>query len=278
MKYSQAKPYHVAGFSRQWIASLVFTGLVALFIGYCLIFQAHLIYGLITLAGICIVAYALLSWRIFVYRDETFASLRPFVSGQSLLQDIIDPEQDVLSNTQTIFDAFCEGFLGITHAQLTPLSTAATLIGTSLVFPEDRKIHRLKSVEGAEIQQLDPTIHAGFRWQIPLWSGRGMIGYLLLGEKIDGGLFTEEEIQVVQTTCERLIDSLAGEQIARRLMAIQRNRMKEQRVMDFQTRRTLHDETLPMIHTAILALSAIQDLLLERSYSRFLKSTNKSHD
>src|SRR6185369_9639998 len=105
-----------------------------------------------------------------------------------------------------------------------------------------------------------PEQAEGFRWLLPLWSERGMIGLLFLGDKIDKGLYTEEEIQVAQAAAERILDTLAGEQIARSLMGIQRRRMVEQRVMDFQTRRTLHDDTLPRIHAAILSLSSLKDV------------------
>jgi signal transduction histidine kinase len=50
---------------------------------------------------------------------------------------------------------------------------------------------------------------------------------------------------------------LAGEQMARRLVELQRKRLAENRVMDLRTRRALHDETLPTLHSAVLRLSSL---------------------
>jgi signal transduction histidine kinase len=90
-----------------------------------------------------------------------------------------------------------------------------------------------------------------------LWAERGLVGALLIGAKKDRGLYTEEEIQIAGASGERIVDMMAGEQIARRLMQLQRKRLAENRVMDLRTRRALHDETLPTLHTAVLRLSSL---------------------
>ena len=86
---------------------------------------------------------------------------------------------------------------------------------------------------------------------------RGRIGVLLLGTKSGGGLYTQEEIEIARAGGERIIDMLAGEDMARRLMLLQRGRLTENRVMDRRTRRALHDETLPTLHAALLKLSSL---------------------
>jgi signal transduction histidine kinase len=102
---------------------------------------------------------------------------------------------------------------------------------------------------------LDPAHHGGALWAVPLWSERGLIGALLLGEKRDGGLYTLEEIEVARASGERLIDTQASAELARRLMALQRQRLAQTQVLDRQTRRVLHDDILPSLHTAMLMLS-----------------------
>jgi signal transduction histidine kinase len=93
---------------------------------------------------------------------------------------------------------------------------------------------------------------------VPLWSNRGLIGVLLLGDKRDGSLYTQEEIEIARASGERLIDTLAAAEMARRLMALQRQRLAESHLLDRRTRRVLHDDILPQLHTAILSLSATQ--------------------
>ena len=90
-----------------------------------------------------------------------------------------------------------------------------------------------------------------------------MTGVLLLGPKRDNGLYTQEEIEIARASGERLIDTQAGAEIARRLVALQRQRLAENQLLDRQTRRALHDEVLPQLHTALLTLSSEQREQLE---------------
>jgi signal transduction histidine kinase len=99
--------------------------------------------------------------------------------------------------------------------------------------------------------------YGGAVWAVPLWSERGLIGVLLLGDKRDGGLYTQEEIEIARATGERLIDTRASAEMARRLMTLQRQRLAESQVVDRRTRRVLHDDVLPQLHTAMLLLQSI---------------------
>jgi signal transduction histidine kinase len=105
---------------------------------------------------------------------------------------------------------------------------------------------------------LDPARYGGAVWAVPLWSERGLIGVLLLGDKHDGGLYTQEEIEIARATGERLIDTQASAEMARRLMDLQRQRLAESQVIDRRTRRVLHDDVLPKLHAAMLMLSAVE--------------------
>src|SRR5207302_6567106 len=102
---------------------------------------------------------------------------------------------------------------------------------------------------------VDPARYGGALWAVPLWSERGLIGVLLLGEKLDHSLFSQEEIEIAQASGERMIDTQASAEMARRLMALQRRRLSESQVLDRQARRVLHDDVLPRLHTAMLTLS-----------------------
>jgi signal transduction histidine kinase len=88
-----------------------------------------------------------------------------------------------------------------------------------------------------------------------LWSERGQIGVLLVGERVEGGLYTQEEMEIARTVGERLIDLKASAEVSQRLMALQRQRIATNQVLDQQTRRVVHDEVLPQLHSAMLALS-----------------------
>ena len=103
---------------------------------------------------------------------------------------------------------------------------------------------------------LDSQVYAPYCWAISLWDARERIGALLIGEKTDGGLYSQEEMETAQAAGERVVQLLAGEQMLLRLMELQRKRTVEQRIMDQRTRRALHDEVLPALHLAVLQLSS----------------------
>ena len=100
---------------------------------------------------------------------------------------------------------------------------------------------------------------SGLAWAVSLWNERGLGGLLLLGEKVDCNPFTQEEMEIAQAGGERLLDMLAGVEMARLAMDLLRQRLSQQRVLEGRSRRVLHDEVLPELHTAILYLSGQQD-------------------
>jgi signal transduction histidine kinase len=78
---------------------------------------------------------------------------------------------------------------------------------------------------------------------------------LFLGQKKSGSPFSEEEIELAQAGGERLVDLLAGSEMAHLSLDLLRQRLTEARVLEGQGRRVLHDEVLPELHTALLYLS-----------------------
>jgi signal transduction histidine kinase len=103
---------------------------------------------------------------------------------------------------------------------------------------------------------VDPGSHGGAAWAVPLWGERSLIGLLLLGDRRDGSLYSQEEIEIARAAGERLIDARAAGELARRLLLLQRRRLAEDQLLDSRVRRVLHDDVLPLLHTALLALSS----------------------
>jgi two-component sensor histidine kinase len=66
-------------------------------------------------------------------------------------------------------------------------------------------------------------------WLVPLWSGRGLLGLLFLGEKSAGGLYSQEELEIARASGERYLDTLACARMAQRLALLQRQRLAETR-------------------------------------------------
>ena len=65
-------------------------------------------------------------------------------------------------------------------------------------------------------------------------------------------VYSEEEMEVARASGERLLDTLAAVETARRLMALLRQRIAHVRVLEGQGRRVLHYHVLPQLPAAIL--------------------------
>jgi signal transduction histidine kinase len=164
---------------------------------------------------------------------------------------------------EALFDSLCREVLETRSAVLIPAGALATLAGPPLVYPQGADPPTLQPDRWADrfppgmtclpaAQAGDPP---GFDWAIPLWSSRGLDGVMFLGEKTSGGPFSEEEMEIAQAAGERLLDLLAGAEMARLALDLLRQRLSQSRVMEGQGRRVLHDELLPQLHTALLYLS-----------------------
>jgi signal transduction histidine kinase len=226
------------------------------------------IYSLLLSACLMIGFYALLGWRSYAERQHLITNLSPFLAGESLYEQLLNPtpiagEVDVAAQ----FGALCRDILEARLAYLIPLGAQAPLFGETLAYPAGRPPGSFTLASILEQHQNARTLFIplpagdqhGATWAVPLWDRSGALGVLLLGEKVDGGLYTQEEIEFARGVCERLVDLQVSAELARRLMALQRQRLVESQVLDRQTRRILHDDVLPRLHAALLALDGPAD-------------------
>lgn len=261
------------GMARYWRRAVILSVGFAVVMAGSLELGASPIYVVLLSGLLMVLFFALLSWRSFQEREVYVKSLRPFVSGQGVLERFISqPNMDV--DSYSLFEALSSNVLGLQKAVLLPLGSIAALIDEPFVYPMGSEVSQLPAVEDIleSPEQIGVPLHRATNgewvWAVPLWSARGLIGVLYLGPKMDGGLYSQEEIDIARTTGERLIDTHASAVMAQRLMSLQRQQMAEGQILDRYTRRVLHDEVLPQLHAAMLALSsggevnsaALQDL------------------
>lgn len=250
------------GLLRHWRSGLILAGGYGVVVGGSLGLAIDPVYRLILAALLVALFYALLSWRSYVERERSMEQLRPFVASQRIYEQMLQPAAPLEVDVEVPFRVLCEQVLGTRSAYLFAMGPLAPLIGKPLVYPAGAKppvvdladLAGRVSAPGGIMLPLEPA-GSDVAWAVPLWSERGLIGVLLLGEKNDGGLYVQEEIEVARTAAERLIDTRASAELAWRLMAIQRERLAQTQLLDHQARRVLHDDVLPRLHTAILALS-----------------------
>ena len=255
------------GLLRYWRRAVMLSLGYSTLVGLSLAMKLQPIYSLLLSTCLLVFFYALLSWRAYIERDRLIASLRPFVSSQQGYMQMLarlDPSTPASAalDVRQPFTALCEGVLGARQAYLVPLGWLAPLFGAPLAYPDQQApalpglpdiVTKVKPHELCLPVEADDF--AGADWAVPLWSERGLCGMLLLGQKNDQGLYSQEEIEIARSTGERLMDLQAGAEMARRLMGLQRQRLSESQVLDRRARRVLHDDILPRLHAAMLTMS-----------------------
>ncbi|MFN8494610.1 MAG: hypothetical protein U0350_43820 [Caldilineaceae bacterium] len=265
---------------RAWLNAIILALGFGVLVGLSFALHLRPIYSLLLATILMIFFYALLSWRSYARREEYLRQLRPFLGSQHLYEQLLQtphhgvapaqlqanlasPQAPPETDIATPFYALCHDILNVRYAYLVPLGPLAPLVGPPLAYPSQVATplpdltHLIKTLHPPQTicLPLDPTEMAGLHWAVSLWSERGLIGLFLLGPKRDNGLYTQEDIEIARASGERLIDTRASAELARSLMTLQRQRLTESQLLDRRTRRVLHDEILPQVHTALLTLS-----------------------
>ena len=235
----------------------------SLFAGVSTAIALRPIYSLLAVGVLMTVSSVLLGRRFFGERARTLAQLRPLAASPRLY-DLLGPapSADATVDASRHFCSLCESVIGPRVAYLVPLGRMLPLCPAPLSYPSHLACPSVSDLT-AQVKDstalcvaLDPVAYGGARWGVPLVSGHEQVGLLLLGDRADQGLYSEEEIEIARASSERLLDMLAVGETAQRLMLLLRQRIAESRVLEGQGRRVLHDLVLPQLHTAILYLSS----------------------
>ncbi len=250
------------GLKRQWRQAAMLAAGYGVVIGGTIAIQLRPLYSLLLTAMLMTLFFAMVSWRTFAERERYIAHLRPFVVSNRLVEQLIAQSDPQEVDFITPFYALCADVLDARVAYLAALGPMAPLVGPPISYPHTvpplpplASITRHFTGAENEMVSLDSDEFGAAIWAIPLWSERGLSGVLLLGEKSDQGLYTQEEIEIARVISERLIDTQASAEMSRRLMEIQRQRLAQSQIIDQKTRRVLHDDILPDIQAALIALS-----------------------
>ncbi|MBN1439910.1 MAG: hypothetical protein JW929_10915 [Anaerolineales bacterium] len=249
------------GLARYWRNAVILAAGFGLVVGWSLAGKVTPIYILLLATVIMTVFYAMLGRRSYTARESFLEILRPFVTGPRLYDRLTaDPAAPEEAGAAEPFRALCGRYLGCELAALAATGPMAPLWGPPLTFPEPFALSHPLPDGGTATSKLTVINLGGdrsdrLRWALPLWSRRGPIGFLLLGDKRDGGLYAQEDFEIAQAASERFLDSQTSAALTRRLFAIQRERLVGSRILDRKTRRVLHDEVLPALHAALLSLS-----------------------
>lgn len=257
------------GLKRYWAWAIVLALGYGVIVSWALLHKMEPVYLLLLSIVLTTALYAFLGWRSFTDQEHYLKSLQPFISSQHLYDQLI--LQNPASYDRQIRDAFhalCRDILGIRQGFLIPMGIFSPLVGGTVCYPDEIDPKEQEALQ-TEIRKLLPTNpgpapfllpeNMGYGQNplaIPLSGERGLIGILILGDKLNSSLYTQEEVGVARTVGERLIDSKASNELAHRLMEQERQHVSETRVVDQQTRRLLHDDILPRLHSLMIELAS----------------------
>jgi len=249
------RPLPRRGFWRMWrgivILAAGFAGLVAFFYRV----ELRPIYSLVGLTIVAGVAYALFSWQRYRDHEAFVAALRPFVTSTGPHEQLLSNTRDAQSSIRDLFRTLCQDVLDTKRA------------GLLLAGPLEDEEPRWIGYHWGDAPAIDLTgfVAEGERparldadtWALPLVDRRGAAGALVLGPRARGGDYTAEEMDVARAAGERILDVVAGEQVARLATDLLRQRITEAKVLGAQSKRMLHDEVLPQLHLALLHLATV---------------------
>lgn len=253
-------------YSQQWRKTVSVILLFSLIMGVLMTIPLQIHYAVILFSIIFAAFSAVNSRRFYFETTRTIREIRPFLASSQLTHQLIGKTKEDQQSPMVYFQHLCHDVLQIPYAVLMPARSMQTYIGLPLIYDPFQR-HYLKATTFDDASRFSsptclcvPGEMEGIAWQIPIRDQDEVIGLFVVGEKVNGNPFTEEEIEIAKMAGEKILDMVAGTEMIRVSMSLLRARVAELRVVEGQGRRILHDEILPEIHTAILLLNQCKDV------------------
>lgn len=275
------RPLARRGFFDQWRGIVIVATLVAILIALLVALTQSSLGGLLLITCLATVAYALFTWSGYTAHDRYVTLLVPFVhsTGQRhwLNTNLLKTGQEL----SHLFMHLCQEVLAVRCAYLS-VQTGAERRRFSYRWPAEhlpdlhwsalprrlsgellpawaKRAGALPPFPGRRIQiQLDdqPMIV----WILPIYNERGLAATLYLGPREDGGVFTDEDMNLAQACGQRILDTLSDHEAMQAVASLLRRRVVDVKLLGAQQRRVLHDEILPQMHLALLHLEKLRSL------------------
>jgi two-component sensor histidine kinase len=251
------------GLFRNWLNTIFLSAAYSIIIGAGLVGRIAVIHYLMFTAFLMTGFYVMANKRFYIERERFMSELYPFVKTQNIYSNLLDQNENFNNKDNSTFIAMCDDILETEKAVLIPLGYFSSLINQVFYYPEniEEEINYDSIIKNENLHDnlcitLNPQEYNDLIICVPLWSEKGLSGLLFIGRKKDNGLYAQEEIEIARSISERILDIYASTQMAKTLVDTQRKKMTETKLIDNQTRRILHDDILPILHTSIIDLSS----------------------
>src|SRR5579875_102508 len=276
------RPLARRGFFEQWRGIVIVATLVAILIALLVALTHNNLGGMLLITCLATGAYALFTWSNYTAHDRYIALLGPFVrsTGQRhwLNTDLQKTEQEL----EHLFFHLCQNVLATQCAYLAVVAGGEKR-SFSYRWPSEllpaSQWSKAPRYAGGELQNSPPrqsrdapVIHTSpakriqvyineqplIVWILPIYNERGLVATLYLGPREDGGVFTDEDMDLARACGQRILDTLSDHEAMQAVADLLRRRIIDVKLLGAQQRRVLHDEILPQMHLALLHLEMLR--------------------
>jgi hypothetical protein len=184
---------------------------------------------------------------------------KPFLLRDNLHEVIFSDTKESFLDFKYTFTQLCKEYLNTNSACIIPLGSYTYFLNQPVLYNKNHFLINEKQIEilankKEDIIFLKKDEFEDFLVCIKIFSKQEVSAYLFLSEKKDNLLYSKNEIEVAQLGVLNILEILAITEISKVLFQLQKKQILENRLLDTQTRRILHDEILPEIQSILITI------------------------
>jgi signal transduction histidine kinase len=288
------RPLAHRGFFEQWRGTVIGATTLALFIALLVLLTHSSLGALLLIASITTGIYALFTWSSYSAHDRYVALLRPFLYSTSARHWLNTDLQKTEKSMEALFMHLCKDVLEVQCARLVvltrPVKRNFSYRWFAVDMPEDnnepqrtetddtdqqdvkwkspesvkreRWYSSIEQQEGVYSYRINARVQGVpiLCWVLPIYDELGLVAKFYLGPRKDGGVFTNEDMDLALVCGQRILSTLRDHEAMLAVADLLRRRIVDVKLLGAQQRRVLHDELLPMLHLALLHLETARSL------------------
>jgi len=283
------RPLARRGFFEQWRGIVIVATTGAIFIALLVFFTRSNLGGLLLITALATGIYALFTWSSYTAHDRYIAMLGPFLRSTNLRHWLNTDLQKTEQSMEDLFFHLCKDVLEVRCARLVVMTGSVRrsfnyrisalsgldeleipekniVNGTNLPVKQLIEVHPYSNQAGmAGINAYRMHITIGgmptIFWVLPIYDEFGPVARLYLGPRQDGGIFTDEDMDLAHACGQRILDTLRDHEAMLAVAGLLRRRIVDVKLLGAQQRRVLHDEILPQMHLALLRLETLRPVI-----------------
>ncbi len=292
------RPLARRGFFEQWRGIVIVATTVAVLIALLVSFTHSDLGELLLIASMATGAYALFTWTSYTAHDRYIAVLGPFLRSTNVRHWMNTDLQKTEQGLEDLFFHLCKDVLAVQCARLTVIAGPVkhsfsyrwpemgtqsveelVALGTrerqratgktrkrgtgGIETPLAGALASKQGRAGIDARRVRMVINGRLMicWVLPIYDELGLVAMLYLGPRQDGGVFTDEDMDLAHACGQRILDTLGEHEAMQAISGLLRRRIVDVKLLGAQQRRLLHDEILPQMHLALLRLETVRSLI-----------------